>query len=92
MMVPLQWVDEQTGFYEGPDFNDPSRTRKFSVVPIRFIRACKNGHMGDIDWRYFVHNARVECSRNLWLDDMGTTGELNELRVTMRMRCVPVHQ
>ncbi len=55
MMVPLPWVDEQTGFYEGPDFDDPSKTRKFAVVPIRFIRACKNGHMGDIDWCYFVH-------------------------------------
>ena len=81
MMVPLAWVDEQTGFYEAPDFHDPSKTRKFPVVPIRFIRACKNGHMGDIDWRYFVHRARVDCSRNLWLDDMGTTGELTELRV-----------
>ena len=81
MMVPLAWVDEQTGFYEAPDFHDPSKTRKFSVVPIRFIRACKNGHMGDIDWRYFVHRARTDCARNLWLDDMGTTGELTELRV-----------
>jgi len=81
MMVPLAWVDEQTGFYEAPDFYDPSKTHKFAVVPIRFIRACKNGHMGDIDWRYFVHSARTECSRNLWLDDMGTTGELTELRV-----------
>ena len=37
--------------------------------------------MGDIDWRYFVHQGRIECSRNLWLDDMGATGELTELRV-----------
>ena len=81
MMVPLQYVDEQTGFYEAADFYDPSKTRKFSVVPIRFIRACKNGHMGDIDWRYFVHRERVECARSLWLDDMGATGELTELRV-----------
>ena len=57
MMVPLPWVDEQTGFYEPPDFHDPSKTKKFSVVPIRFICACKNGHMGDIDWRDLVHRA-----------------------------------
>ena len=37
------------------------KTRKYSVVPIRFIRACKNGHMGDIDWRYFVHRARTDA-------------------------------
>ena len=62
MMVPLAWVDEQTGFYEGPDFYDPSKTQKFSVVPIRFIRACKNGHMGDIDWRYFVHQGEIRIA------------------------------
>ncbi len=81
MMVPLQYVDAQTGLYDGPDFNDPSKTRKFAVVPIRFIRACKNGHMGDINWRYFVHQAATNCARNLWLDDLGATGELTELRV-----------
>ena len=81
MMVPLAWVDEQTGLYEGQDFDDPSKTRKFSVVPIRFIRPCKNGHMADIDWRYFVHLTNSPCSRNLWLDDMGATGELTDLRV-----------
>jgi hypothetical protein len=81
MMVPLAWVDQQTGLFEAPDFYNPSKTHKFAVVPIRFIRACKNGHMGDIDWRYFVHRAKKDCSRSLWLDDMGTTGELTELRV-----------
>ena len=81
MMVRMAWVDEQTGLYEAADFHDPGKTRKFPVVPVRFIRACKNGHMGDIDWQYFAHRARTDCARNLWLDDMGTTGELNELRV-----------
>ena len=28
-----------------------------SVVPVRFVRACKNGHIGDIDWYAFVHGA-----------------------------------
>ena len=25
------------------------------VVPVRFVRACRKGHIGDIDWYYFVH-------------------------------------
>ena len=25
------------------------------VVPIRFVRACKKGHIGDIDWYAFAH-------------------------------------
>lgn len=56
---------------------------KCSVVPIRFVRACRNGHIGDIDWRSFVHHAdqNKECLRPLWLDEMGTSGDLSELRV-----------
>jgi hypothetical protein len=37
--------------------------------------------MADIDWYDFVHPGRKQCGGNLWLDDMGATGELNELRV-----------
>ena len=25
------------------------------VVPVRFVRACRRGHIGDIDWHGFVH-------------------------------------
>jgi len=29
--------------------------RKHPVVPTRFVRACRKGHIGDIDWYRFVH-------------------------------------
>ncbi|MFN5741079.1 MAG: hypothetical protein ACK5A1_05795, partial [Planctomyces sp.] len=35
-------------------FIDDSR-KKRSVVPVRFVRACRNGHIGDLDWYEFVH-------------------------------------
>ncbi len=37
--------------------------------------------MGDFPWSYFVHDGASDCHEDLWLDDLGTTGELTELRV-----------
>ena len=81
LLVRPSWIDSDTGLYNGRDFQNPAKERSHEVVPIRFIRACKNGHMGDIDWSYFVHQDGRVCTQDLWLDDMGTTGELTELRV-----------
>ena len=61
-------------------FIDDDR-RKRSVVPVRFVRACRAGHIGDIDWRDFVHGGKGECHRQLWLEQRGTTGDLSEMYV-----------
>jgi hypothetical protein len=52
--------------------------QKRTVVPIRFVRACKRGHIGDIDWFAFVHG-KTECLRQLWIDERGTTGDVSEI-------------
>jgi Domain of unknown function (DUF1998) len=31
---------------------------KSAVVPVRFVSACPQGHLQDIDWRWFVHRDR----------------------------------
>lgn len=59
--------------------------KKRSVVPVRFVRACRCGHIGDIDWRDFVHAAHTECMRPLWIDERGTSGDLSE--VFVRCEC-----
>jgi hypothetical protein len=46
--------------------------RKRPVVPIRFVRACRKGHIGDIDWYWFVHHGQPGCRRQLWIDERGT--------------------
>jgi hypothetical protein len=51
------------------------------VVPVRFVRACRCGHIGDIDWRSFVHGGQTECMRQLWMDERGTSGDLSEVYV-----------
>lgn len=51
------------------------------VVPVRFVRACTKGHVGDIDWKAFVHGEGGSCSRDLWLEERGTTGDLSEVYI-----------
>jgi len=53
--------------------------RKHSVVPIRFVRACIYGHIGDIDWYRFVHERSPKCRRQLWIDERGTSGDIADI-------------
>ncbi len=59
--------------------------KKRPVVPIRFVRACRSGHIADIDWYGFVHEGQTECRRQLWIDERGTSGDLAE--VWIRCEC-----
>jgi hypothetical protein len=54
--------------------------RKHPVVPVRFVRACRNGHIGDLDWYWFVHRGGT-CRRQLRIDERGTSGDIAELVV-----------
>jgi hypothetical protein len=62
-----------------------SRDKPQRVVPVRFVQACTRGHVSDIDWRVFVHGKGATCSRRLWLDERGTTGDLTD--ITVRCEC-----
>src|SRR5271157_4485036 len=56
--------------------------KKRSVVPVRFVRACRAGHINDIDWYIFVHNGKSDCTeqrRQLFIDERGTSGDLTEV-------------
>ena len=61
--------------------DDKGRFDGQTLVPTRFVRACKRGHVDDLDWRGFVHGPELRCRRQLWLDESGTTGDLSDLRV-----------
>jgi hypothetical protein len=51
------------------------------VVPVRFVRACRGGHIGDIDWHLYVHRGEGNCRRQLFMDERGTSGDLSEVWV-----------
>ena len=46
-----------------------------TVVPARFILACKNGHFDDFPWKTYVHRGPNDCSGGLKLIETSATGE-----------------
>ena len=71
----------------GGKFIDQNK-KKRAVVPVRFVRACRRGHISDIDWYDFVHDGTTDCRRSarcLWIDEKGTSGDLSE--VWVRCEC-----
>jgi hypothetical protein len=66
-------------------FKLDSRSKAERVIPVRFVQACPRGHVSDIDWRVFVHGKGSQCTRRLWLDERGTTGDLTD--ITIRCEC-----
>lgn len=65
-------------------FLDQDRNRR-DVVPVRFVRACRAGHIEDIDWYAFAHEGTTECRRQLWIEERGTSGDLTD--VWVRCEC-----
>jgi len=65
------------GKYSAPDKS------LHNVVPIRFVRACAQGHIDDVDWVAFVHSVtkgnESPCKGPLWLSERGTSGDFSEI-------------
>ncbi len=55
---------------------------KQEVVPLRFVRACEHGHLGDIDWRAFVHGFQGGCAAPIYLEEKSTSGALVDIEVS----------
>jgi Domain of unknown function (DUF1998) len=60
---------------DGGRYKDRDGSKR-GVVPVRFVRACTRGHIGDIDWKAFVHGKQIDCPRDLWIEERGTSGDL----------------
>ncbi|UJR84191.1 DUF1998 domain-containing protein [Sandaracinus amylolyticus] len=53
------------------------------AIPVRFVSACRKGHLSDFPWRAFAHHEREGgiCDRpELYLRE-GATGDLGKIRV-----------
>jgi hypothetical protein len=55
--------------------------KRYPVVPVRFVRACPAGHIGDIDWYRFVHGNEDQCRQQLYLDERAASGEFADIFV-----------
>jgi hypothetical protein len=60
-----------------------SRGTGQKVQPIRFTRACRQGHVEDLDWIPLVHRAHTEecTAKRLWMDEAGGSGDLSDVYV-----------
>jgi len=47
-------------------YEDENRNKKHSVVPVRFVQACRNGHISDIDWYLFVNEEKDILLQHSW--------------------------
>ncbi len=57
-----------------------SDRKKHPVVPVRFVQACLNGHISDIDWYLFANpDCRSNCPAQLWLDEGGTGNDFADI-------------
>lgn len=60
-----------------PNFSRPELTHIVhdgcggEVVPIRFLVACKAGHIDDFPWRWFVHGGNTGCTEPLYFRQHG---------------------
>jgi len=49
------------------------RAKDADAVPARFLLACRNGHLDDFPWHYFVHNGPSACRATLRFYESGAS-------------------
>lgn len=55
--------------------------RDADAVPARFLLACRNGHIDDFPWHYFVHNGASACAGTLRFFESGASLQTENLWV-----------
>lgn len=70
------------GKYRSEDPIERKKNKSWPVVPMRFVRACPNGHIDDIPWVSVVHEGK-SCGGTLWLDERSASGDL----IDLSLRC-----
>lgn len=63
--------------------------QKHKVVPVRFVRACKHGHIDDINWKNFAHRGDVVCHRQLLWAERGSSGDFVDIFVECECKQFP---
>lgn len=58
------------------------RLRPPTVIPARFLVACKHGHLDDFPWYFFVHRGVTDCKgKALRLNEYGVSGSAADIEV-----------
>lgn len=62
--------------------NCPRPGKPPTVLPVRFLVACEDGHLDDFPWREFAHGGPTPCNGTLKLTEYGPSGEARDLEVS----------
>jgi len=85
-------AEYDSGLFElKPNLYRPDRTRFVhancqkakapTAVPARFLVACRNGHIDDFPWRWFVHRGPTKCKGALRFYEQGASLQTENLWV-----------
>jgi Domain of unknown function (DUF1998) len=79
-LVQDQWRSDKTRFVHG---SCPKSTiRPPTALPVRFLLACREGHLTDFPWVEYVHAQRVACKpARLTLREYGAAGDASDIVV-----------
>ncbi|MCL2410344.1 MAG: DUF1998 domain-containing protein [Treponema sp.] len=58
----------------------------FRSYPARFVIVCKDGHLDDFPWRWWVHRGNTSCTKKMKLYSTGETSTLAEMWVECECR------
>lgn len=61
--------------------SDCEKGRNADAVPARFLLACRNGHLDDFPWHWFVHGGPVDCKGTLRFFERGASLQTENLWV-----------
>ncbi|PWQ93498.1 DUF1998 domain-containing protein [Leucothrix arctica] len=61
----------------GSEGDKPARDA--DAVPARFLLACRNGHLDDFPWRYYVHGGQTDCTAGLRFFESGASLQTENL-------------
>lgn len=81
------FFEEKNVLYcKNPDNGKEEPCPTVKTHPVRFITACKKGHIDDFPWSFYVHQNDAFDSKEckLYLEDKGETGSLKDLIVSCK--------
>ncbi len=68
-----RWRGDKTGYVHGA-------CNMAHAVPVRFLMACRDGHLSDFDWIGFVHKNKKVCEPSiLRMSEYGVSGDASDI-------------
>ncbi len=77
------WVPERTRYVHAAcrGWNNEKAPKDADAVPARLLLACRNGHLDDFPWHYFVHGGNSACKGKLSFFESGASLQTENLWV-----------